>query len=190
MIPGINTTSAPLDIGINRNSTKYAPSEQLKRIVWVLLQILFKYSPRPCFWWRNFLLKLMGAKIGSNVHIYSSSVIYFPWNLSIGHYSCIGENAYIYNLGFISIGNNTTISQRVHLCAGTHDYTRADMLLIKPPIKVGDSVWICADAFIGPSVIVGDGAVVAARAVVIKDVAPWMVVGGHPATPIKRRIIQ
>lgn len=190
MISNIKTATGQLAISFNRKSSKYAASEKLKRIIWSVVKIFFIFSPRPFFGWRNFLLKLMGAQIGSQVHIYSSAVIYFPWNLSIGDFSCIGENAFIYNLGKVTIGNNTTVSQRAHLCAGTHDYTRADMLLKKPPIKIGDSAWICADAFIGPSVVVGDGAVVAARAVVVKDVAPWTVVGGHPAVFIKKRVIQ
>ena len=55
------------------------------------------------------------------------------------------------------------------------------MPLIKSPISIGDEVWICADAFVGPGVHVGDGAVVGARAVVVKDVAAWNVVAGNPA---------
>jgi putative colanic acid biosynthesis acetyltransferase WcaF len=61
------------------------------------------------------------------------------------------------------------------------------MPLVKPPITVGDSVWICADAFVGPAVVVNDGAVVGARSVVVKEVPGWSVVAGNPAKHIKAR---
>ena len=58
------------------------------------------------------------------------------------------------------------------------------------PIVICDSVWVAAEAFIGPGVTVGQGAVVAARTCVVKDVEPWTVVGGNPAKVIKKRIIK
>ncbi|WP_201787918.1 hypothetical protein [Syntrophotalea acetylenica] len=148
---------------------------------------LFSYSPRPLFAWRAFLLRLFGAKVGRNVHIYNSANIYFPWNLEIGDHSAIGENAYIYNLGHVIIGNKTTISQRAHLCAGTHDFSDPALPLLKPPIVIDHQAWICADAFVGPGVKVGEGAIVGARAVVTRDVDPWVIVAGNPAVFIKRR---
>lgn len=133
------------------------------------------------------MLRVFGATVGRNTHIYPSSVIYMPWNLIIGDESSIGEWALIYNLGPITIGSKTTISQRVHLCAGTHDYTDPALPLLKPPIVIRDQAWICADAFVGPNITVGEGAVVGARAVVTKDVEPWAIVAGNPARFIKIR---
>jgi putative colanic acid biosynthesis acetyltransferase WcaF len=49
---------------------------------------------------------------------------------------------------------------------------------------------VATDAFVGMGVTIGEGAVVGARAAVFKDVEPWMVVGGNPAKPIKKRIIK
>jgi len=121
------------------------------------------------------------------VHIYPSALIYYPWNLKIGDDSSIGEWALVYNLGKVSIGARTTISQRVHLCAGTHDYKNPAMPLMKPPIVIGDEVWVCADAFIGPAVTVADRAIVAAASVVVKDVSTGTIVGGNPAKYIKER---
>jgi putative colanic acid biosynthesis acetyltransferase WcaF len=121
------------------------------------------------------------------VHVYPSTRVYFPWNLTVGDWSAIGEEALIYNLGPVVIGQKTTISHRAHLCAGTHDYTRPDLPLLKPPIAIGDQAWICADVFVGPGVTVGEGAVVGARAVVVKNVEPWTIVAGNPARVIRRR---
>ena len=159
----------------------------LRRILWGICKPVFRFSPRIMFRWRCFLLRLFGAKIGRNVHIYNSSDIYFPWNLDVGDWSSIGENVLIYNLGMVHIGSKTTISHRAHICAGTHDYTDPVLPLKKIPIHIADQVWVCADSYIGPGVHVGEGAVVGARAVVIKDVKEWTVVAGNPAKPIKTR---
>ncbi len=121
------------------------------------------------------------------MNTYASTEVYFPWNLTVGEWSALGEDVLIYNLGPITIGEKVTISHRAHLCAGTHDYTRPDMPLLKPPIVVGDQAWVCAEAFVGPGVSIGEGAVIGARAVVVKDVAPWTVVAGNPAREIKKR---
>ncbi len=93
-------------------------------------------------------------------------------------------------MGPVHIGKNATVSQRAHLCAGTHDYRDPAMLLIKSSIEVGDSVWICADAFVGPDVVIGQGTVVGARAVVTRSVAAWKVVAGNPAVEIRERVLR
>lgn len=176
-----------LDLASNRSARKYAPGEMVRRMLWMVGRLLFRYSPRPCFGWRRFVLRCFGAEIGEQVHIYNTAAIYHPWNLTVGAWSAVGEDALIYNLGPVTIGAQATISQRAHLCAGTHDHTDPAMPLLKPPITVEDQAWICADAFIGPDVTVGEGAVVGARAVAVDDVAPWVVVAGNPARMIRPR---
>jgi len=176
-----------LDIGANRAARKYDRGEMARRALWEIGRWLFRFSPRPLFAWRRTLLRLFGARIGKEVHIYPSAVIFMPWNLTIGDWSAVGESAYIYNLGPVTIGRSVTISQRAHLCAGTHDYTSPDMALLRPPIVVDDEAWVCADAFVGPGVTIGAGAVLGARAVAVRDVPPWMIAVGNPARPIKPR---
>ena len=149
--------------------------------------LVFRLSPRPCFGLRRGLLRLFGASVGREVHVYPSTHIYFPWNLQIGDWSAIGEWALIYNLGMVKIGERATLSQRVHVCAGTHDYRDPAMPLLKPPVSIQNSAWICADAFIGPGVTVHEGAVVGACSVVVKDVSAWTVVAGNPARFLKGR---
>ena len=85
--------------------------------------------------------------------------------------------------------SGATISHRAHLCAGTHDHTKADFPLLRPPIVIGPEAWICADAFVGPGVTIGEGAVVGARAVAMKDVRPLGIVIGNPARESGRREI-
>ena len=109
----------------------------------------------------------------------------YPWLLEIGERSVISWNVKVYNPGKITIGKNTVISQYRHLCAATHDYDSPNFQLLKQPIAIGSNVWIAADAFIGPGVRIGDGAVVAARAVVVRDVASVTLVAGNPARVVK-----
>jgi len=183
-------TSSAIDIDSNRLSQKYSRKEILARVLWEIVRPFFYLSPRCFFGWRCFLLRLFGAQIGRNVHIYNSATIYMPWNLDIGDWSSIGEHAFVYNLGKITIGNKTTISHRAHLCAGTHDYRDRTLPLWKSPIIVSDCAWVCTDAFVGPDVTVGEGAIVGARSVVIKDVEQWSVVAGNPAQFIKKRSLE
>jgi len=183
----IPTGPVSLDIAANRRARKYSKRELFRRILWGFGRSLFRFSPRPCFGWRRFVLRCFGAKIGAHVNTYPSTWIYFPWNLSVGDWSAIGEHAFIYNLGPVSLGKRVTVSHRAQLCAGTHDYTKADLPLLRPAIVILDQVWVCADAFVGPGVTVAEGAIVGARAVVMKDVAPWTIVGGNPARVIKKR---
>ncbi|WP_251942108.1 WcaF family extracellular polysaccharide biosynthesis acetyltransferase [Salinibacter ruber] len=180
-------TDRSLDIASNRSAQKYEWGEIIRRVFWGAGSVLFRWTPRLLYGVRNALLRLFGAEIGKNVRIHPSATIYFPWKFSIGDWSSVGEDAMIYNLGPIAIGEKVTVSQRAHLCAGTHDATDPAMPLQKPPISVGDQAWICADAFVGPGVTVEEGAVVGARAVVVKDVEAWTIVGGNPARPLRDR---
>jgi len=123
----------------------------------------------------------------SDLGIRPSTRIVHPWLLTLEDYAMLGDGVNVYNLGHITVGEHTVVSQNVHLCAGTHDYTKSDLPLIRSTITLGRGVWVCADAFIGPGVTVGDNTVVAARAVVVKDVEPSVVVGGNPARVIKQR---
>lgn len=179
-----------LDIAENRNTRKYSKRETINRLLWSIAHPLFRYSPRTFFGWRCLLLRIFGARIGCKVNIYNSATIFMPWNLEIGDWSSIGEYVFVYNPGKVVIGSFSTVSHRAHLCAGTHDYTDPAMPLLKLPITVGDQAWLCTDTFIGPGVNIGEGAVVGARAVVVKDVPPWTIVAGNPAKPIKKRIIR
>jgi len=174
-------------IEVNRKATKYSRKELFLRVLWGFGRVFFRFSPRPCFGFRSWLLRCFGAKIGREVNIYPSATIYYPWNLEIGDASAIGEWALVYNLGKVSIGERTTISQRVHLCAGTHDYRKPDFPLIKSSIVIGDEAWICADALVGPDITVADRAIVGAASVVVKDVKPNSIVAGNPSKMIKVR---
>ena len=185
-----SSNNDPLNIKDCRKAKSYSKWEYFLRIIWSIFSPLFFLSPRSFFSWRSFLLRLFGAKIGRNVHIYPSVRIYFPWNLEIDDYSCIGEWSLIYNLGFVFIGRSVTISHNVHLCGGTHDYNDRNLLLIKKDITINNYSWICADAFIGPGCNIGEGSIIGARSVVVSNVGEWDIVAGNPVKFIKKRIIK
>lgn len=177
-----------LDIAGNRASPKWSRSELFGRLLWEAFgSKIFALTPRPFWGARRAILRLFGAKIGDDVHVFPSVRIAIPWNLEIEALASIGDRAVIYNLGKVSIGARATVSQHAHLCAGTHDYLSAGFDLLKPPITIENEAWVCSDAFVGPGVTVGQRAIVAARAVVVKDVRANSIVAGNPAQARKKR---
>lgn len=187
MIPADGSPTSRLDTLANRKSRKWSRRALAGRVCWALAHPLFRLSPRPLWGWRRWLLRLFGATIGSNVHIYPSVRITIPWNLAVGGHSAIGDQVIVYALGRIRLGSRVTISQGAHLCAGTHDYRDPAMPLLKLPIVVEDDAWICADAFVGPGVTVGSSTIVGARAVVMRDVPSAVIVVGNPARVLRSR---
>lgn len=175
------------DLAAHRRNHNYPRSVYFRRVIWGALKPIFRLSPRQMYGFRNWLLRLMGAKIGERVIIYPQTEVFFPWNLTIGDDSIISWDVKIYNLGPIKIGQHTMISQGVQLCAGTHDFRQPNLPLLTPPISVGSGVWLCAGCFIGPGVTVGNNAVVGARAIVVKDIQASNIVAGNPARVIGKR---
>ena len=105
----------------------------------------------------------------------------------MGDHSCLGENTDCYCVDRICIGAHSTVSQYSFLCTASHDHTNSAMPLITAPIVIGERVWVAADVFVGPGVAIGDGAVIGARSSVYRNIEPWTVVAGNPATVIKKR---
>lgn len=166
-------------------------ANKLARTVWqVVWLLLYRPTPRLLHPWRNFLLRLFGARLGKAVHPYPSARIWAPWNLEMGDHACLSEGVDCYCVDTIRIGAHSTVSQYSFLCTASHDYTQAAMPLVTAPITIGKRVWITADVFIGPGVTIGDGAVITARSSVFTDIPPWVVARGNPAAPVKARVVQ
>jgi putative colanic acid biosynthesis acetyltransferase WcaF len=173
-----------MDVDSNRKIRKWSNREKLGRLLWAFVMPFFRLSPRPLWGWRRLLLKVFGARVGYGVHVDPTAQITIPWNLNLGDQCAVGHKAILYALGSINIGARTTVSQGVHLCGGTHDWRDPSMPLIKKSIHIGSDVWICADAFVGPGVKIGEAAIVGACAVVMKDVQANVIVAGNPAQKI------
>jgi putative colanic acid biosynthesis acetyltransferase WcaF len=171
-----------------RAQSPYSPREKVARVLWMLGgSLLFRCTFHNWYGLRASLLRLFGASIGPRVRVRASVTVEQPWNLSIGENSSVGDRAILYCLGKVTIGRNVSISQGAHLCAGTHDYRKPDMPLIRPPITVEDDAWIAADAFVGPRVVVGGGAILGARGVAMQNLQSGWIYAGNPAVKVKPR---
>ena len=176
--------------GRTRLVPRPAPSvaNKIARAAWAIVRaLLFRPTPAPLHAWRRLLLRGFGARIGSRVAIYPSAVIWAPWNLTIDAGATIGGGAIIYNVDRITVGAFAVISQGAHLCSASHAHDSAAFELVTAPIRIEDEAWVAAEAFVGPGVTVSRGAVVGARAVVVRSVDERAIVAGNPARAIGRR---
>jgi colanic acid biosynthesis glycosyl transferase WcaI len=161
---------------------------RLLRLVWGLVWGgLGRWTPVPLHGWRRLLLRAFGATIDSSALVYPGVQIWYPPNLTMGFHSCLGPDVNCYCMDRVVIGRDAVVSQGAHLCAGSHDIDSPDFALITRPIIVGERAWIAAEAFVGPGVDVGEGAVLGARAVAMRSLAAWTVYAGNPARAIRTR---
>jgi putative colanic acid biosynthesis acetyltransferase WcaF len=160
------------------------------RALWGLAYaLLFRPTPRFAHFWRRVLLRLFGARIETGAIIHRSAKIWAPWNLTMRRHACLGPAVDCYNVAPIEIGAHATVSQYSFLCTASHDISSLRMPLTTNPLKIADFAWVCAGAFIGPGVTIGEGAVVGARSSAFKNVDPWTVVAGNPARFLKKRVL-
>ncbi len=172
----------------DRHVSPYSFREKVWRMLWAIVQAtLFRYSFHTWNGWRIFLLNSCGANINSTCVIRRTVKTECPWNLTVGENSCLGDGVILYCLGKVTIGDRVSISQHAHLCAGTHDYNQEEMPLLRPPITIEDDVWLAADSFVGPNVTVGEGAILGARTVAMRDIDSWTVYSGNPAVIVRTR---
>ena len=167
--------------------------EKFLQRIWEVVRVVL-CRPTPFFMrrWRRFVTVIFarlcgGCNIARHVSLSRKCRIDYPWRLSIGERSSIGDSAWVYALDRISIGRNVCIGEDVCLITGSHDVASPHFDLVTRPITINDNVWVATGAMVLPGVTIGEGAVVAAGAVVAKDVEPWAVVGGNPAKFIKKR---
>lgn len=166
--------------------------EKAMRALWQVVYAFFFATARgPLFkGWRRSLLRAFGAEIGTGCRIEATCRVWLPKNLRMGDYSCLAGGVDCYNVASITIGNYSTVSQRSFLCTASHATDTLALPLIFAPIIIGDHAWICAEAFVGPGVKVGEGAVLGARGVATSDLGPWSIHAGIPARRISERVIR
>jgi len=135
---------------------------------------------------RQILSEIVGIKIDA------STTVLVPFYTNFGRFTSIGKNVFInhacsfLDLGGITIEDNVLIGPRVNLVTENHPVDPAERRsLITKPIVIKRNAWIGANATILPGVTIGENAIVAAGAVVSKDVAANTIVGGIPAKFIK-----
>lgn len=161
---------------------------KMRRLFWMFAWSLFcRWTPTPMHPWRVFILRLFGAKIGRNNFIYPSSKIWAPWLLETQDVVTIGRHAEIYNPGGVRIEHHAIISQYAYICGATHDYNSRDFLYISREIVLKPYAWICAKAIVLPGVTCEEGSVLGAGSLTSKNLKPWTVYAGNPASPVKER---
>lgn len=134
-------------------------------------------------WWcpaglRPKILRAFGAQIGDGVFIRHRVRVLWPWKLSIGDHSWIGEGAWLLNLEPIQIAAHVCVSQEAFLCTGSHDNDDPAFEYDNGPIVVEQGAWIAARALVLRGVTIGENAVVRAGEVVSRDVPRQTAPGG------------
>jgi putative colanic acid biosynthesis acetyltransferase WcaF len=107
----------------------------------------------------------------------------------MGPGSSLSDGVVCYNVDKVILDEGAIVSQFAILCTSSHDISRLNVPLVTAPIHLGRRAWVGMDAFVNMGTSIGEFAVVASRANVVKDVEAWSVVGGNPAKFIKRRVL-
>jgi len=166
-----------------RDSFIAKPIKTLKYffVNWFVSKLL---SGMPSWAIRKAFYRLVGMNIGEGSIINQGLEYFSPDRLSVGDRTHINRKCFVDARGYCSIGNDTSISHEVLILTGTHDINSANFAEVHKPVDIGDHVWIGARAVILPGVKIARGAVIAAGAVVTKNVNSFEIVGGVPAKVI------
>jgi len=165
-------------------------ASRLKEFLWLLVSlVLFKLCPIKLSGFKCWVLRRFGAKVGRGVVIKPDVKITFPWKLEVGDHVWLGEECWLLNLAPIKIESHVCISQRAFLCTGNHNYKSPSFDLVTKPILVEAGAWVGALAVVGPGVVLGNHAVLAAGSVASRSLEPFGIYQGNPAVLVKKRAI-
>lgn len=187
---------------VSLTGRKTLPEKILNRLSTIWLEFVTGF-----LWWgvgeipshhvRRFFYRLAGIKIGSGSTIHMRGRMYDPRHITIGEDTIIGEKVSLdgrqqlqNSHGGLVIGNHVDLASEVMIWTSQHDVQSPTMAAIENRVEIQDYVFVGPRAIILPGVTIGKGAVVAAGAVVTKDVAPKTIVAGIPAQPIGERPIE
>ncbi len=172
------------------NNSDFNTGSTLKKFCWYYVSIIFfRNALFPFYGFKIFLLKLFGAKVGKAVVIKPNVNIKYPWLLTIGNFSWLGENVWIDNLDMVVIGSNVCISQGALLLCGNHNYKVPQFTLITKPITLEDGVWIGAKAMVCGGAVCKSHAVLTVGSVTSATLQQFSIYKGNPAVKIKDRVI-
>ncbi|MGD1904212.1 MAG: hormogonium polysaccharide biosynthesis acetyltransferase HpsU [Geitlerinemataceae cyanobacterium] len=188
---------APLDARSWTDLSRYDQSDYDRGrpgwyvLLWWLVQaVVFPLSLHNTSGLRCAVLRAFGAKIGRNVLIRPTARFTYPWKVTIGAESWIGDDVVFYSLDRIEIGAHCVISQKSYLCTGSHDLTDPTFSLQVAPIVVGNGAWVATDCFVAPGVTIGANTVVGARSSVFRDLPAGKICIGNPCKPRRDRVVR
>lgn len=164
----------------------------IKEEAWVWIEFLFSLIPgRVGDYLRGFLVGIFSRKCGGLLKVRALAHIWHVRNFSYGHHCSVGRFASISCVGQITMGNYVIMGPNVMITTYNHGLERSKRIGAQVPkvkdVTIGNDVWIGGYVCILPGVTIGDGAIIAAGAVVNKDVEPYAIVGGVPAKVISYR---
>lgn len=178
------------DLSKYDNSWYSTRGSGIKRLLWYFCNVLImKNHYNPLSSLRCKALRLFGAKVGKGVVIKPGVNVKYPWNLTIGDHTWIGEDVWIDNLGRIEIGSNACISQGAMLLCGNHNFKLSTFDLIVKPIQIKDGAWVGAQCTVCPGVTMGSHSILCVGSVANKDLDPYGIYKGVFATKVSDRFI-
>jgi len=178
------------DLSLYTNPEYNPGGNGFKRLLWFYINaFIFKTSLLPISAIKRSLLRLFGASIAKGVVIKPCVNIKYPWNLTIGQNTWIGEGAWLDSLVAINIGANACLSQGAMLLTGSHNYKKQTFNLVTGSIVLADGVWIGAGAIVNQGVSAASHAVLTAGSVANKNLDAYSVYQGNPAIKVRDRVI-
>lgn len=136
---------------------------------------------------RLFYTRVLGVRMGEHTFFHRQARFLNPAGIRIGHNTVLGEKVFLDGREGLVIGNNVNISGEVNIFTLEHDVQDPYFAATGGEVTIGDHAYIATRSMVLPGVQIGEGAVVAAGAVVTKDVPPYTMVGGVPARPLRER---
>lgn len=138
---------------------------------------------------RKFFYLLSGIKMPLDSTIHIGACFFNPSNITIGHDTIVGDHCFLDGRAPLTIGNHVGIASQVLIYNDEHDINSPEYGNSFGPVEIGDYVFIGPRAIILPNIKIGKGAVVAAGAIVTKDIPDFEIWGGVPAKKISDRKI-
>ena len=169
------------------------PLKQLAGRIYWLAYDARDFGAEAIGWLPSHLLRLglyrylLRIRIGAHSSIHRGCRFYRPSGVQIGAHTVINRDVILDGRQGLVIGDNVSISEGAAFFTLEHDPNSPTFENRGAPIRVGDRVFVGARAMVLPGVTIGEGAVVAAGAVVTRDVGPYQIVAGVPARPIGQR---
>ena len=143
------------------------------------------------------LEKLIPSSVGKNLGVFSPFYCEYGVNIHVGNFCFFNYNCTVLDVSTVTLGDNVWVGANVTIATPNHPYLAEERLAkeypdgsfhdleYSDPITIKDNCWICSGAVICGGVTIGENSIVAAGAVVTRDVPPNSIVGGTPAKVIR-----
>lgn len=175
----------------NKLSPSQVSQKGIIRLKTILLEfelmVLSCIGQIPSHLIRRFFYQLSGIKMGKKSTIHIGARFFNPSNISIGNGTIVGDHAFLDGRAPLKIGSHTDIASQVLIYNAEHDINSPDFEPSIEPVEIGDYVFIGPRVTILPGTKIGNGAIIAAGAVVTKDIPSFEIWGGVPAKKIGNR---